>query len=57
MDIHAIDAHLRLDVEFSKRTVPVTRLFMIYWETAAMNQQYQEAEILLLCNDESGPVL
>jgi hypothetical protein len=34
-----------------KRTVPVNRLFMTYLETRAMNEDYKEAEALILRDD------
>jgi hypothetical protein len=38
-----------------KNTFPVERLFMTYLETKAMNQQYKEAEALVLCGREDRP--
>ena len=35
-----------------KATVPVERLFMTCVETAAMNRQYREAEVLILGGPE-----
>ncbi len=35
-----------------KMTFPIEKLFMTYFETASMNNQYKEAEVLVLYNKE-----
>ena len=38
-----------------RQVVPIERLFMTYWETAALNEPFQEAEAVLLW-DEGNPI-
>lgn len=39
---------------FLKRTIPVEKLFMTYFETSAMNRQYKEAEAFVLYDKEDS---